>query len=375
MNIAIIEKGHFEVAYTLISLFDNGHNNITVLVEENSYQQLQLMLAEKANHYTWVIKEKNESNRRFIYRIFYFLQQHSFDLIYFNTIEDNFIVYAYYLQRLKTKKIVLTLHDINGFFHYQPSLSIRRMVRYIGKKRLLKIIPSFNVLSETLETRLRSGLQASKKIYTIQGSFFDPECFTPLSFSTGDTLSLIIPGSVDTRRRNYDLVFDLLYTARQRNIKISVTLLGAFKKGYSENIQKKCTEYLQTNNNLHIYQSSIVDQPEFDSVMRQSHFIWTPLQFASSISDGVKEQYGISTCSGNIADIIRYAKPFFAPGQLPLENYLEKCSSGYTTITDIIHVLEQLTPGKYNSMQELAYQASLHYTKDKIISRNAGLFI
>ncbi|MGZ5221724.1 MAG: hypothetical protein ACXWC7_16670, partial [Chitinophagaceae bacterium] len=127
MNIAIIEKGHFEVACTLISLFDTGHNNITVFVENESYRQLQLMLPERASQYTWVVKEKDEPNRRFISRIFRFLQEGSFDCVYFNTIDDNFILYAYYLEKLKNKNTVLTLHDINGFFDFRPSLSIRRL--------------------------------------------------------------------------------------------------------------------------------------------------------------------------------------------------------------------------------------------------------
>ena len=195
-----------------------------------------------------------------------------------------------------------------------------------------------------------------------------------MSFSTGAALSITIPGSIDTRRRNYELIFDLLYAAQQRNIKISITLLGAFKKGYSENIQKKCTGYLQTNNNLHIYNSPIVDQPEFDRAIRQSHFIWIPLQPVSSISDGVDEQYGISTSSGNMGDIIRHAKPFLAPADLPIETYLEKNCSRYKTINDIVDVLEQLSPGKYEIMQGVAHQASLHYNKEEIISRNLSLF-
>lgn len=375
MNIAIIEKGHFEVAYTVISLFDKGRNNITVFVEGESYRQLQLMLPEKTSHYTWVVKEKDETNRQFISRIFRFLEQQSFDLIYLNTIDDNFILYAYYLEKLKNKNTVLTLHDINGFFDYKPSLSIRRLVRYIGKRRLLKIIPAFNVLSETLTARLRSSLPSSKKLYTVPGSFFDPAFFTAKTFSAADTISIVIPGSVDTRRRSYELVFDLLRAAVQRNNKISITLLGAFKKGYSEDIQKQCKVYLQTHDNLLIYQQEIVDQPEFDKVIRESHFIWIPLQSFSTISDGVEEQYGVTTCSGNIADIIRYARPFFAPAQLLLESPLEKSCSRYKTIDDIVNVLEQLTTDSYNNMQELAQQASLHYTKDNIINANAELFI
>lgn len=375
MNIAIIEKGHFEVAGTLVSLFDTGYNNITVFVEDESYRQLQLMLPEKVTRYTWVIKAKDESNRRFISRMFHFLQAGSFDLIYFNTIDNNFIIYANYLKKLKNNNTVLTLHDINGFFDYKPSLSIRRLVRYIGKKRLVKIIPAFNILSETLMTRLRSRLPSSKKIYTVPGSFFEPALFTAKTFSTADTISIVIPGSVDTRRRNYELVFDLLHAASQRNKRISITLLGAFKKGYSEEIQKKCIEYQRTHDNLHTCQQEIVDQPEFDKVIRESHFIWIPLQSFSIISDGVEEQYGVSTSSGNIADIIRHAKPFFAPAQLLLESRLEKSCIRYRTVDDIVNVLEQLTPASYAVMQEISQQSSLYYTKKNVINANAELFI
>ena len=375
MNIAIIDNYHFEVTYTLICLFDNGKNKITVFVHSAAYKQLQYLLAEKETKYHWVVKEDPETNRDFIHRLFRYINHNQFDLLYFNTIEDNFIHYAYYLRQLKKSSTILTLHDINGFFRYQSSLSIRRLVRYIGKRRLINIIPAFNVLSETLTSHLRSCIPPSKKIFNIPGSFFDPERFTPISFSAGETVSIVIPGSVDTRRRNYELVFDLLQAAQQRNINLSITLLGSFQKEHSESIQQKCNAYFQTNNNLHIYQSSIVDQPEFDRVIGKSHFVWIPLQPFNIINDGIKEQYGISTCSGNIADIIRHAIPFFAPEQLPIESQLEKSCNRYKTIHDIIDHIAQLTSAKYDLARESARQASLHYTKDNIINRNAALFI
>ena len=63
MNIALIEKGHFEVAYTLLSLFDDGQNQITVFIDQDSYQQLELMLGNKISEYTWVVQQTGEPNR------------------------------------------------------------------------------------------------------------------------------------------------------------------------------------------------------------------------------------------------------------------------------------------------------------------------
>ncbi len=374
MNIALIEKGHFEVAYTLLSLFDDGQNQITVFIDQDSYQQLELMLGNKISEYTWVVQQPGEPNRGFITRIFKTLQDENFDLYYFDTIEDNFIVYANWLQRLNSHKTILTLHDINGFFEYKPALSIRRLVRYWGKRKLIKLIPMFNVLSETMRTYLEPKLPNSKKVFNIPGSFFDPGIYTPISFSAGEQLKLTIPGSIDKRRRDYEQVFDMLAEAARQDINIKITLLGAFKKGYSEHILERCRDYLAKNNNLVIFHTPVVNQPEFDKVISESHFIWMPLQHETMISDGVTETYGRSTTSGNIADAIRHARPFFSSEHLSLDNGLEKACTRYTDIKELAGTLKALTPERYQALQQNAYQASLNYTKENIILRNPDLF-
>lgn len=372
MKIALIEKDHFEVAYTLICLFDNGKNDITVFVEKEAYRQLQLMLQEKANRYTWVIKNENEPNRNFIYRIFQAINSNSFDLLYFNTIDDNFILYANYLEKIKANHTVLTLHSINDFFHYKPSLSIRRLVRYMGKRKLIKKISVFNVLSKTMVKTLESKLSGSATILNIPGGFFEPELFHPLQYKPGSPIELTIPGSIDTRRRNYEAIFDLLKAAKQQNINLSLTLLGSFRKGYSEGIQEKCKKYQQENNNLHTFPST-VDQPDFDKVIQKSHFIWMPLQSFITINDGIEEQYGTTISSGNIGDIIKHAKPFFAPEDLMLDETVEKSCTRYKSINDILAVLQNLTIDSYAGLQQTAHQSSLNYTKEKIQPRFGGI--
>ncbi|MEJ0106262.1 MAG: hypothetical protein WDO19_28555 [Bacteroidota bacterium] len=373
MNIAIIEKGHFEVAYTLISLFDNGDNRITVFVDESSFDQLAWLLKDKIARYTW-IKQTNESNRDFIEKMFRHIHQHSFDLLYFDTIADNFIHYAWYIRKLNREKIIMTLHDINGFFHYTPSWSLRKTLRYIGKRRLIRLIPAFNVLSETLIPHLRQKIAREKKIFNIAGGFFEPGNFKVKEYKATDTINITIPGSVDTRRRDYDSVFELLLKAKQQGINISITLLGTFRQKYSEHIHTKCLQYIGANNNLHLYETGIVNQAEFDRVMSETHFIWMPLQSSAIVTDGTTEQYGISISSGNIGDVIRYVIPFFAPAHFKSDSALQKSRYQYNEITDIINTLKNLGSIEYERLQDEAFKASLNYTKDSIIARNQSLF-
>ncbi|MCW3116778.1 MAG: hypothetical protein JWM28_860 [Chitinophagaceae bacterium] len=373
MNIAIIEKGHFEVAYTLISLFDTGGNKITIFADEPSYNQLTFLLQDKSLRYTWII-QRSESNRSFIQSIFAHTGSHHFDLIYFNTIADNFIRYAWHIKNLEPVKVIMTLHDINGFFQYTFSWSIRGLIRYIGKRRLIRLVPCFNVLSETLIAHLRQKLPATKKIVNIPGSFFNPGNFAGKEFHKNDSIKITIPGSVDIRRRDYGLAFDLLELAEKHSVSISITFLGSFRKNYSETIYAQYRLYSQVNNNLHIYQTGIVDQAEFDRVMNESHFIWMPLQPSAIVTDGTTEIYGTSISSGNIGDAIRYARPFFAPQHFILDNALQKNCCRYENITDIINLLVRLDEKTYQALLVEAVSASMNYTKEKIIEKNASLF-
>jgi len=373
MNIAIIEKGHFEVAYTLISLFDNGDNRITVFVDQSSYDHLAWLLKDKAARYIWII-QKSETNRDFIQEMFTYIRQHPFDLLYFDTIADNFIHYAWHIRKLKQEKIIMTLHDINGFFHYRPSWSIRKIIRYIGKRRLIRLIPAFNVLSETLIPHLKQKLFPGKKIFNIPGGFFEPGNFKAKQYSAGDTIKITVPGSIDIRRRDYDTVFELLSKAKQQGINIAVTLLGAFREKCSEHIHRKCLQYLNANTNLHFYETGVVMQAEFDRVMSETHFIWMPLQPSAIVTDGTKEQYGISISSGNIGDVIRYAIPFFAPTHFNTDSALQASCYYYNEITGIVNTLRSLDSTEYERLQHEALNASMNYTKDSIIERNQFLF-
>lgn len=375
MKIAIFETYHFEVAHTLISLFDKAGNEITIFVYPEAYRQLLFILQDKADKYNWVVRKKDETNRGFIRRMFRYTKGHSFDLLYFNTIGDNFIIYVFYLRKLRNIPAILTLHDINGHFQYNPSLSVARLVRYIGKRLLIKRFQSFNVLAESMVNYLKEKLPAEKKVFSIPGNYFLPTNITPIKLETGEPIKIVIPGSVDERRRDYSIVKGLLEATSNQSIAIEICLLGAFRAGYSENTHRFCLNYLRYKTNLKIFEEEIVDQPKFDKQIQESHFVLMPVQPTLSIADGIMEEYGKSICSGNIGDVIKHAKPFFIPRSMPLDDTLQGSAIRYDSLTDILSVIKQLSPSVYCDMQKKAWMSSLHYTKENIIGRNAAIFL
>lgn len=374
MKVAIFETTHFEVTYTLISLFDTPKNDLTIFIYADAHQQLLFLLGSKANRYKWIVKKPQHSNREFIKAIFHYTRHNNFDLLYFNTIAHNFILYAFYLKNLQHIPSVLTLHDINSHFQFKPSLNFKRLMRYIGKKILIRRFQNFNVLANTMIPYLRKNLPPQKKILNIPGGLFLPGNETLLQFKTGSQIKIVIPGSIDERRRDYSIVKELLDNAKRENIDIEICLLGAFTPPHCENIYEYSKNYLTHSSNLRIFYGEIVNQQEYDITIQQSHFVLMPIRPKVSIHDGIIEEYGKTICTGNIGDVIRHAKPFFVPKKIPLEANLYDSALTYKSTTDILEVIKQLTPDAYDKMQQRSLKSSHHYTRENIISRYPEYF-
>src|SRR5688500_18218117 len=132
MRVAIFEIEHFEVAYPLVKLFDNDDNEITIFTNAGCYRQFQYLFKERLTKYHWVILQPGDSKDTFIWRMYSETKKRNIELLYLNTVSDNFIFYALVVFFLKGKRIILTLHDVNTFFHHKFKFSLRRWVRITG---------------------------------------------------------------------------------------------------------------------------------------------------------------------------------------------------------------------------------------------------
>lgn len=368
-RIAIIESGHFEVTHTLLRLFDNGHNHLTVFIDAAAFRQLQFLTGDNNNRLTWVVRPDTDSNRAFIARIFDYLQSHSFDLVCFSTINDNFILYANGIKKLKAATTMI-LHDINSYFTWKPAPDLRRIVRYLGKRSLIRQTDSFIVLGERLAENLRSKLSGPKEIYPVPGGFFEEENFQPLPLASGESIRIVIPGSVDERRRDYRQVFELLRLAEEQNREIAVMLLGRFHPEHGRQVKAWCEAYPR-NGRLRYFDESMIDQPLFDQYIRQAHLLWLPLQHDTIINDGVRETYGETICSGNIGDVIRHAKPFLLPSGIQVDQALEPAATRYHSPQDLLEKLRTINLEESNAA---ALACAQYYTIENIRARVPSLF-
>jgi hypothetical protein len=374
MTVGIFETEHFEGSYPVIRLFDDGKNQLTIFTNRESYRQFQWLFGKDIKRYTWVVQEENESKYRFIWRMYKEVKQRKIGLLYLNTISNNFIVYAGMISLLRQIRVVVTLHTVNNYFRFVPALSLRRWVRHTGKRALISVTREFNVVSDTMVDYLTSLLPAHKKVHNLPGAVFESAAIPPTAPVINGSIQLVVPGSIDARRRDYEVVLELL--EQGRHLPLHIILLGPFIHPYGNAIREKCMQYAATYSNLVFYDNRVVDQPEFDRVMDAAHIVFTPTAIDAITVDEVVEIYGKSICSGNIFDIIKHAKPFITPQALTIPANLASSAIPYNKVTDIIQVLELLLqePARYQALLQQAQQNSEKYTIAQIRARNPMLF-
>ncbi len=140
-----------------------------------------------------------------------------------------------------------------------------------------------------------------------------PVFYTKFSIQqTNEVLTIVIPGAVSQKRRDYERVLKMLQRTQHDNLDIvflgkakgkELEMLQDFEENISENISIK-------------YFKEKIPQREFDEYMQMADILWCPIQSETEFFSQ-KEVYGISKMSGNIGDAIKYSKTAVFPETYP----------------------------------------------------------
>jgi hypothetical protein len=372
MRIALFDEEHFETLYPLIRLFDFNNNHLIIFTNDQCYAQLRFLLGTDARRYEWVL-HREASKRSFIRTIYAVTKKSGVDLLVLNTVSDNFIFYALMVRRLKDIRIVLTLHDINTHFTHQWKWSLRRALRNVGKKLLVSAVREFNVIALQMKKYLETKLPVHKAVHVLPGAVFEEQHLHLSAYSL--PLNVVVPGSVDEKRRDYEIVFRLLDEVNALHLPVEVTFLGGAYGSYGEQVITRAKQYAESFSNLKFYFSGLVPQEEFEKVLSHAHLIFTPTRVHTVVVDDVPETYGTSKSSGNMFDVVKHALPFIAPSSLTVDPYLEESCLRYDTLEDIVHHLQLLIRDRsaWIQLRQKALDASRQYTVEAVRERNSGL--
>jgi hypothetical protein len=373
MKTGIFEMEHYEGAYPVIQLFNMPGNQLVIFTDAATYTRFADLFKTDVNRFQWEILDRTGGKWRFFRQLYKAAKKHKLDLFYLNTISNNHLLYAWVIRFLRIARVVITVHDINCLFKSQWSMQLRQLVHHIGKKALIKQVQEYNVVSETMVDYLRETTGGSMQIHNIPGAVFESEQAT---LTINDHVHLVVPGSLDKKRRDYYQVFELLKAAETAQLPLQVTLLGGHSDDYGKGVIQQAAALKTKYTKIRFYDEQVVHQDEFDKQLNAAHFIYIPSVINTAICFAIPETYGLTKSSGNMFDVIKHARPFISPKDLRISAALESSCFRYTSIDHLVSFLQECMQKKesYAAWQQQALASSKEYTIAKVRARNLTLF-
>ena len=234
---------------------------------------------------------------------------------YFNVFEKiaekfNTSIICHNLNFVKASNFDLLSSIFKEAFQYRLKLLLKEGL--LSKSKVYKKAKNLLVLDRGFENFVRKPL-----VYAQPDKYkFLPIFYTKfLEKPKNETHTIVIPGAVSQKRRDYERVlksiikfhfpFEIIFLGKAQGKELE--MLQDFEQSKPENIFIK-------------YFTEKVPQDVFDDYMQKADVLWCPIQQETEFFSQ-KEIYGFTKMSGNIGDAVKFRKLAVFP-----ENYPSKYS-------------------------------------------------
>lgn len=371
-KIAIIELfGHSEIALNLSELLLPYNYDLSLFI--STCVHANLIELHNLSNINWYVKDKQINVPNFIERHIDVLNSH--DLVIFTTINSSFK----YFSQLKLKNYThLIIHNGNTFFDFWSNLSFAfpsflkdtlRLGKTILKRETfykMKMLKNFDSLSFAGSCQYHY-FKASNNIpedLKILESF-------PIAYSkfqenrnnNSNEYSIVIPGSMDSNRKDFKLLLDTFSSLKwPKNKIVCIHFVGAATdKKALQTMQE--IKGLETTSLLIKYQNDPFSQTDFDDALKKADLFILPIR--ESYKLGIcKEYYGLTNISGTINDIVKYGVPGVIPHFYPINPHLQALVTTFSSKDDLSLILTRFIKEEA-TINSLKYNNFLHhYSKE-----------
>lgn len=315
-KIAILEfeRNHFDYVISVHEyLYKKGYKDINIYISKEVFLNLEKELKLIDNH---IKKEKIyvfESNSRS--KNYYKLISDNIDKIYINTVFYGRDLIFYCILLLLKFKLVLTLHNLKTNFEYNNNFS-KEMLKNLMKKFINRKVSGYIVLNKTLKNNAQK--YTNKLIDVV--SFKLPlktSYIKEKKDNSNDLIEIIIPGTVNVNRRNYDKIFNVIQKILKVRQDIRFIFLGRI---VTKNLKKDILKLKKNYNKNILFFEKYICQSEYDYYMIKSNYILSPLFKDVKVINKNNEIYGETKASGAEFDAYKYNKPLIINSFYEIKN-------------------------------------------------------
>jgi len=258
------------------------------------------------------------------------LREIEYELVLIGTVHRYFQIFYKVVQEFRTAVIV---HNLN--FSQE---SVTNLYKNIGKEET----------KYRVKLALKEHLHLAPLVYKKAAARLVLDA--SMASSGNQILNIVIPGSVQQQRRDYQHVLRQLAKCKEL---LHVTFLGKAAGAELQWLQRFEQEYsVQVSVR---YYTEKVPQLEFDNVMRNADVLWCPIQRRTRFFS-VAEEYGRTKMSGNIGDAISYAKPAVFP-------------RWFTSPYEFIHQEQDHIEAQLLALKNMQYDFLQNYSKETVRTR------
>lgn len=373
MNVAILETKHFEVLRATVRFFDSGRNRLFLFVTPFVHEQSRKVAPGFERDCEWRVLDEPGQEKRLLRSIVAVAEREGLDLFWISTITNNYLTCASVVRALRRRgcPAVMTLHNVNYWLRPGLPRSRARVGEWLGKKALVSALSGFNVLSEAMIPAVKGSRVGRKPVVSVPSAVFEGAVAGP---AEGDGLVLVVPGSVEEKRRDYEALLDAFEKVGARHPEARLVLLGGPVGDYGGRILARCEELRRAGLGVTSY-DGFVPQAEFDAWMSRAALVVAPMRLASSFA-GIGETYGATKSPGLIGDALTCQRPLLVPKGLALPSALESAALRYGGTESLTEVLLDFA-GSVDARQRLAARAievAAGFTREGIFERNREAF-
>ncbi|MGL1890219.1 MAG: hypothetical protein OCD02_01265 [Spirochaetaceae bacterium] len=302
-NISIIElePNHFDYCISLFNYVkkNNADSNIKIYITQQGYENIKSEISkinsELKLDQIYTYKSKNSLV------IFFELLLHAKGHIYWNTPFYSKDMYLQALFIVLRRNLSLTVHNLNSNFQdINLGFFKDKLKRFINCK-----VDKFIVLNSTLKENLLQ--RVDKPVHVVK---FKEKLKDVFNNKSGSSLSIVIPGTVNDKRRNYVDLIEMLKKIIDIHNNVSFVFLG---KVVSNNIIEILNllpiEYKEKFTWFDYY----ISQNHYYEYIVKSDFILAPINRQITQYGLVEEYYGETKASGAEFDAYKYGKKLFIP--------------------------------------------------------------
>lgn len=364
MEIAIYEIIHLDWIIPIARLLEDDNYNVTFYVSSGFEHTLKKALPQSYHKYTWVHVQPEASVLSFYKSFSQVFSKPTWDIILLNSVDSRHLFIYFSLLKNKKTKILLNVHDVNNFFKPQISFQYRKILRKIGKRLLNKIIDGFVVNANEMKKYIEDQALTKKPVYWIPPVIFES---STLENNLESGFTVVIPGTVDKRRRDYDLILSIIREFWNDGIhSIRFIIAGQPAGAYGNNLIETFHQLADQGFPI-VYFTDEIPELQFQKLVASATVILSPLQSQTAIHDNITEAYGTTKGSGNVYDAIRHAKPMIIPASIQKVKAIESSCITYSSGSDLKKLLLQLATDQTRllNLQTKAIENSLKFTKEK----------